>query len=102
MEEFDEQQAVAYMQQHATTTQPYTEDDLINLIDIIWDFYESQGLLKISFDDDDEDTPVDTAALVRYATKQLGRDKHNRIVPADVEPLVLAEMAYEATLEEDF
>ena len=58
----------------------YDDDELLNIIDIIWDWYEDQGLLDIDAEADDED--VNTDAL------------------EDIEPLVMAELRYEQSLDE--
>lgn len=97
--EFDEDKAVEYMLANATLSKKYEDDDVLDIIDMIWDFYESQGLLKITFDDD-EDKPVDVEALTKYVSRMVAKDKHSAIAPEDVAPLVAAELSYEATLEE--
>lgn len=75
----------------------YDSDQLLNIIDMIWDWYEDNGLLDIDADcaDDDE---VNTQALVQYVTRMLARDKGATIETPDIETLVMAELAYEQTL----
>ena len=96
-QEFNEDKAVEYMQQHGGASKIYDADQLLNLIDIIWDYYEDNGLLSADVDDYNE---LDPDALIAYARKLLAKDKGNEIAPADVEGLVRAELDYEASLEE--
>ena len=92
--EYDEDLAVKFMQRNADTSRKYTDDDMLNVIDIIWDYYESNGMLDISFDDNDGDE-LDVDKLIAYVTKMLSRDKHSEVLPDDIRPLVLAELQYE-------
>ncbi len=95
--EFDEQQAVEYMQQHTENGHKYSDDQILNLIDIIWDFYEDNGMLEIGLDDDD--TELDVDALIKYAKKMISRDRGATIAQEDIESLVKAELEYESTLD---
>lgn len=97
MNEFDEKQAVAAMNASiAGSGRQYDEDELLNIIDMIWDWYEDNGLLEIDTDADDEDINVD--ALVKYVKKMLARDRDAQVDQADVETLVMAELNYEQSL----
>lgn len=94
--EFDEQEAIKYIQQ--ATGLKYDDDQLLNVIDIIWDWYEDHGMLDISFDDDD-DIEVDADALSAHVAKMLRKDRGAIITADDVPAIVNAELAYEKTLE---
>lgn len=97
MNEFDEKQAVAAMNASiAGSGRQYDEDELLNIIDMIWDWYEDNGLLEIDTEADDEDINVD--ALVKYVKKMLARDRDAQVDQADVETLVMAELNYEQSL----
>lgn len=74
----------------------YTDDELLGVIDIIWDYYEDHGLLDV-----DGEADVDMADLVRHVAKTLRADTGGVIDPADAEALVRAEVAYEDSLDED-
>ena len=47
MKEFDEKEAVKAMRQALSpeASQRCSDDELLNVIDIIWDWYEESGLL---------------------------------------------------------
>lgn len=97
MDLYDENKAVEYINNalrdngHAT----YPEDEILNVIDMIWDYYEENGLLEIDDDfspDEDEDI---SAELCDYVRRMLKKDPHAVIKPEDISIIVDAEIAYE-------
>ncbi|MDE6301630.1 MAG: hypothetical protein K2M19_07920 [Muribaculaceae bacterium] len=99
--EFDESQAIKYMQDHVPAeiaTMCTDEDELTNLIDLVYDYYEANGLLEIDMDDLEEDD-VDFEDLMAYVRRMLRKDKGATLAPEAVEPLLRAYLDYEATLE---
>lgn len=104
MKEFEENDAVAAMRNAlaACDANKYTDDDLLNLVDIIWDFYEQNGLLDIDFDEDPDDELDDIFSdLVDYATRMIRKDKEAHILPEHIETLIRAELDYEDSLEDE-
>ncbi|MCM1521127.1 MAG: hypothetical protein NC039_00575 [Muribaculaceae bacterium] len=99
MKEFEEKEAIAAMRAALSdeASSRIDDDELLNIIDIIWDWYDDQGLLEIDAEADSEDVNVD--ALVSHVRKTLAKDKLSPVSPAEVEPLVSAELQYEQTLE---
>ncbi|MDE6395400.1 MAG: hypothetical protein K2K77_08665 [Duncaniella sp.] len=99
MKEFDEKEAVKAMREVLTpeASERCSDDELVNVIDIIWDWYEENGLLDIDTEADDEDVNVD--ALTAHVRKMLAKDKLSPIRPDEVEPLVAAELRYEQSLD---
>lgn len=97
--DFDEQDAINFMQENSGIETKYSDDQLLNIIDIIWDYYEDKGLLDISLDDN-ADSEADNNDLIRHVKKMLRKDRRAGIAESDIEPLVMAEIAYEASLEE--
>lgn len=94
--EFDEDKAVNYILEH-TGLSSYDEDQILNVIDIIWDYYEDNGYLDLDLNDDAGD--ADPEKLIAHVEKMLARDKGNAIAREDVAPIVRAELDYEATLD---
>lgn len=92
--EFDEFDAVEYMRLHVAKdlSEKYDDDDLLLLIDTIGDFLSTHEL-------DCADNDAAGMAVVKYVKSQLKKDADNAIAVADVEPLVLAELDYENSLE---
>lgn len=100
MKEYDETEAVKAMRAalDEDSAKRYTDDDLLNLVDIIWDFYEVNGLLNIDIDEDEPEISVDDIA--DYARRMLRKDKGANIQPDDIVPLIEAEIAYEDSILE--
>lgn len=96
--EFDENKAVEMMRKAISPESSglYDDDEILNVVDLIWDWYEDNGYLDIDSDDDEED--IDIKALVAYVGKMLAKDSRSPIRSADIEPLVMAEIAYENSL----
>ncbi len=94
--EFDELKAVEFMNRYLNENgrKPYDEDEVINIIDMIWDYYEENGLLEIESDPDDYFDDVESE-VVDYVTRMLRKDKNAVVDVQDVPLLVKAEMAYE-------
>lgn len=102
MKEYDEDKAIDTMRQALPEgAANYSDDQLLNVIDMIWDFYEENGLLEI---DDDEQNEINQDALlddlIGYVRRMLKKDKGSNIAQEHVEALVHAEIDYENSLEQ--
>lgn len=99
MKEFEEKDAIKLMRAALTpeSAKLYDDDEILNVIDIIWDWYDDNGLLDIDTEADDED--VNTDALIKHVRKMLAKDSDSPVKPEDVEPLVMAELRYEQSLD---
>ena len=102
--EFDENKCIDYINSRLAEAgrAPYDDDEILNIVDMVYDYYDSRGLLDI--DDEGEDTPERSsleADLVAYVQTMLRRDKRSVVRPDDVEIIVAAELDYEDSLEED-
>ena len=98
--EFDENKAIAHIREQLgeERSSVYSDDDLLNVIDIIWDFYEENGLLEIDPDEElDEEDVLDD--LRTYTKRMLSKDKGSIIKAEDVNDIIDAEIDYENTLE---
>lgn len=98
--EFDEEKAVefinSYLAEKAGKT--YPDDEILNVIDMIWDYYEENGLLELDADDEEDSIPSDE--IVDYVTRMIKKDKGATINVEDIPLLVSAELAYEESLDE--
>lgn len=106
MKEFDENEAIDAMRQSLPmdVSDNYDDDELLNLIDIIWDYYEQNGLLNIDIPDDDDgddDPEALVAEIVDYAVRMIRKDKKAKLQAEHIEPLVKAEICYEDSLFTD-
>lgn len=94
--EFDELKAVELINRLLTEQgrQAYDEDQVLNVIDMIWDYYEENGLLDIDADPDDDADDVESE-VIDYVVRMLKKDKDACIAVEDVPLMVKAEMEYE-------
>ena len=92
--EYNEQEAIKYIKN--SLTQEVPSDEILNIIDLIWDFYDKKGLLEITFEDyiEDEDYELE---LIEYVKNGI---KDSEIKNPVIEQIVLAELDYENTLED--
>lgn len=100
MDIYDESEAVKAINEALKNAghKVYDEDELLNVIDMIWDYYEENGLLDIDDDfeaDDDEDIQTE---LVDYIGRMLRKDKLSTVKPEDIPLIVAAEISYEDSL----
>lgn len=101
MIEYDENEAVRYMRSalDAESARKYTDDDLLNIVDMIWDYYEMNGLLDVDSGIDDEEDMDIVSELIDYAGRMIKKDKGCHVDPAHLEPLIRAELDYEDKLD---
>lgn len=95
--EFDEFRAVAFINNKLTEAgrTPYPEDEVLNIIDMIWDFYEENGLLDPDADDADGADEDIEPEMIDYVNRMLRKDKGATVAAEDVPLMVRAEVEYE-------
>lgn len=96
--EYNESDAIRYIQNQLS--QNIKEDDILNIIDLIWDYYESKGLLEISLEDEDEDgVEEDIELIINYVknnnTKKVSFKEDDNLI----KQVIYAEIEYEKTLD---
>lgn len=100
--EFDEDNAVAFMREHVddNLSAKYPDnDDLKLIIDLVYDYEESNGMLDLDFDDnDDEDDFLDVDDLVAYIGRMLKKDKQSTMTEDDARQFVNAFLDYEESI----
>lgn len=97
---YDEQEAVTFIKSHISDglARRCDDDTILEIIDIIFDYYEDHDLLELDVDDDDSDDDID--AIIAHAVKIVGKDKHLSLSPEDVARIVKAEIDYELSLDD--
>lgn len=101
MKEFEEKDAIRAMRAALSpqASAACSDDELLNVLDIIWDWYDENGMLDLDVNDDEEiDEEAEIAALIKYVKKILAKDPETPIAKEDIEPIVRAEQAYELSL----
>lgn len=102
MKEFDEYEAMKVMRDALPEEAQslYDDDQLLNLIDIIWDFYEQNGMLDIDLEDDSADDDDMLTELIDYAQRMIKKDRRATISLEHIPALVEAEIRYEDSILE--
>lgn len=98
---FDEDKAIEFIRATLPeeVNKDYDDDDILYIIDIIWDWYEKNGYLEITADVTDEEV-VKIEDLTDYVRKQLAKDKNFLIDTKDVGLIVKGELQYEESIED--
>lgn len=98
---FDEDSAIQFIREKLTQekSERYSDDQILNIIDMIWDFYEENGLLEIDDDDDEIEETALFDDLLRYVRKMSQKDKESGIAVEDIEDIVRAEIEYENAID---
>lgn len=95
--EFDESKAIEFIN-NRLGDKKYPADELLNVIDMMYDYYEQNGMLDP--DNDDEDSENIENELTEYVIKMLRRDKLAKINIDDAPVIVKAELDYENSIAE--
>lgn len=97
--EYDDDACLAYIRQQTADSPSIaalSDDDLMYIIDLVYDFMESRGLMD---EDDEEDFEVDLEELYQYVTKNIKRDEFDfTLSEADFILIYDAEAEYTDTL----
>lgn len=98
---FDENDAIKFIRGYmpAEIAARYSDDEILNIIDMIWDFYEDNGFLEIDADDDAGDTEPELPVIMEYVNRMLAKDKLAVVDKEDVRYIVEGELAYEKSID---
>lgn len=101
MKEYDEDQAVKFIRQYMPEEidQRYTDDEILLVIDTIWDYYESKGLTTLPTEEEEDEEQVDIDDMVKYVSKEIKKSGELIMDPADIKYIIQGELAYEETLD---
>lgn len=96
--EYDEDQAVVFIQNHLPEEMKnkFSEDDINYVIDLIYDFYESEGLFE---GNDEDDVEIDLDKLLEFVIKNARKDNIRDFSDEELESIVAGELAYCDTLD---
>ena len=73
----------------------YNDDDIIYIVDLIYDFYDSKGFMDEELDDDEDDEiDFDEDELIDFVVKNASADGLGEYNSEDVALIVQAELAY--------
>ena len=97
--QYDENEAIKFIRDYMPQdiAQRYSDDEILNILDMIWDYYEDNGYLEIP-DDEAGDAAPDVADMIKYINKMLAKDKLAVVDTDDVHYIVEGELAYEKSI----
>lgn len=95
--DFDEQKAIEFIRKRLpNSADPNIDDDeILNIIDMIFDYYEENGFCNVDADDDLE---LDVDDLLAYVKKMVAHDQDSPFSVEEVEAIVSAELEFEDSL----
>lgn len=100
MNTFDEQEAIDFIRSNISQNlaDRCDDDTILEIIDLIFDYYEDNGMLEIDCDEEDD---ADISDMLQYILKIIKKDKHlNHLSADDITEVIKAETAYELSLED--
>ena len=98
IKEFDEKECVRFIRAglESEISTKYCDNELLDVVVAVFDYYDARGLFDIS-DICDEEDEIDPAVVADSVTRRLAK-RHSKIDPADIPAIVNLELAYEETL----
>lgn len=98
---FDEDKAVAFIREYVgeKISSKYSDEEILLVIDCIWDYYEEKGFLSLEMDITEEEI-LDPDDLIDYVKKTVANDEELIMDPSDISIIVKAELEYEESLED--
>lgn len=98
---YDEDDAIRFIRKTLpqSMSDAVSDDEILHIIDIIWDWYEKKGYLKITADVTDEEE-MNLDELVAYVRKELKRAKEFVMDPDAVPLIVKGEIEYEESIDD--
>ena len=92
---YDDDEAVRFIQNYLPQDLKgkFSNDDILYILDLVYEYYETKGLFDDE-DDDDKEIEIDEDEVVEYVIKNLKRDKIGRFEPEEVTFIVQGEMEY--------
>ena len=95
--EYNEFEEIAYIRRNNPgLPDNYDDDQLLNILDIIWDWQEENGFLEI--DTEDDMTEADIQRLEDHTAKLLSKDPGNIVDAKHVRPIISSALDYESQL----
>jgi len=95
---YDDNESVMFIKNHLPESirDKYNDDDIIYIVDLIYDFYDSKGFMDDDLDDEEDDTSVDfdEDELVAYVLKNASTDGLGEYKTDDIALIVQAELDY--------
>lgn len=97
--QYDDDEAVRFIQNYLPQELKgkFKDDDILYILDLIYEYYETNGLLGDD-DDDDKEVEIDEDEVIEYVIKNVKRDHVGHFEPEEIRFIVQGEMEYCDTL----
>ncbi len=92
MKLYDENEAIDFICKEIQDLCQLDKDTILDILDLLYDFYDENGCLDIDFDDDNGDEEEDIDAAISYISKHVDIDMDT------IRKVVSAEMLYQDSL----
>ncbi|MDR1121348.1 MAG: hypothetical protein LBM08_10565 [Dysgonamonadaceae bacterium] len=92
---YDDDQSITFIRNYLPQELKgkFTDDDLIYIVDLIYEYYENKGFLNDDADDD-KVIEIDETELITFVIKQAKKDQVGKFEPDEVTFVVQGELAY--------
>ncbi|WP_080903733.1 hypothetical protein [Parabacteroides sp. Marseille-P3160] len=97
---YDEDDSVAFIQNYLPQDlkEKFSKDDIIYIVDLIYNYYESKGYLTEEEDEEDEeidnDVEIDEEELLDYVVKNAMKDGIGKFEAEEIKQIVHGELEY--------
>lgn len=101
--EFDENDAIEFIRNFMPEKlkNKYSDDDILLIIDTMYDFYEKGDEQETLYDEgDDNNDEFNLNGIVNFVKKSIRKDPDNQVDMDDVKVIVEGEIEYENTLDD--
>ena len=101
--EFDENDAIEFIRNFMPEQlkNKYSDDDILLIIDTMYDFYEKGDEQETLYDEgDDNNDEFNLNEIVNFVKKSIRKDPDNQVDMDDVKVIVEGEIEYENTLDD--
>lgn len=98
---YNEEKAVKFIRNYMpeNINEKYTDDEILTVVDTIWDYYEKKGLLSLN-NLETEDELLNVDELVEYVKKEMRQEEDLPVDTGDIPYIVKGELEYEESLED--
>lgn len=98
--EYNEEDAIKYIRERLPqgSEERFDDDEILNVIDMIFDYYDENGFLDMGIDDGPDE--VDMEDLLKYVKRMVAKDRQSPLTFDEVEAIVNAEVEYEDSIED--
>lgn len=98
--EYDEDDAIVFIRQTLpeSVNNRYSNDDILEIIDAIWDYYDENGETSLDNITSSEEGDSDASVIADSILRRLAKNGPEAINKADLTLIVKGEIAYEEDL----